>query len=151
MYCTRVDWVRLFRYDDWANREEVRHLRTSSHPNALRLLGHIVGTQWLWYARLRGEPPREAIWPDLTLDGIEQSIDLIGSFWQEFLSGADFDGTISYTNSKGQPWTSRVEDVVMHVILHGAYHRGQIALALRTSGREPAYTDYIHCTRSELI
>jgi uncharacterized damage-inducible protein DinB len=146
-----VDFVRLFRYDDWANREELRTLRESSNARAVRLLAHIIGSQWLWYARLRGEPPREAVWPDISLDGCEQSLDLIGSFWMEFASDADMNATIAYTNSKGEPWTSRIEDVLMHVILHGAYHRGQIATLLRAGGEEPAYTDYIHCTRNEFI
>lgn len=146
-----MDLVRLFRYDDWANREELRALRGSSNARALRLLAHIVGTQWLWYARLRGEPPREAVWPEISLDGCEQSLDLIGSFWMEFVSDADMNASISYTNSKGEPWTSSVEDILLHVILHGAYHRGQIATVLRGGGEEPAYTDYIHCTRNEFI
>ena len=146
-----MDYVRLFRYDDWANREELRTLRGSSNARAQRLLAHVIGTQWLWYARLRGEPPREAVWPEISLDGCEQSLDLIGSFWMEFVSGADLNATILYTNSKGEPWASRLEDILMHVILHGAYHRGQIATVLRGSGEEPAYTDYIHCTRNEFI
>ena len=54
-------------------------------------------------------------------------------------------------NSKGQSWTSRVEDVLTHVLLHGAYHRGQIASALREAGLTPPYTDYIHATRSGRI
>ena len=146
-----MDFARLFRYDDWANREELRTLRESSNAQALRLFAHIIGTEWVWYARLRGEPPREAVWPEISLDGCEQSLDLIGSFWMEFVSGADMNATVSYTNSKGQLWTSRVEDVLLHVIMHGAYHRGQIATLLRAAGEEPAYTDYIHCTRNEFI
>lgn len=150
-YSSAVDFARLLKYEDWANREEVLRLRTSSNPAALRILGHILGAQWLWYARLRQERPREAVWPDLSLDDCERSLDLIGSFWTEFLADADFGATISYTNSKGEPWTSRVDDIITHVFLHGAYHRGQIAIVLRTAGEEPAYTDYIHCVRNELI
>ena len=151
MYCTAVDLVRLFQYDDWANREELRRLRESSNPQALRLFAHIIGTEWVWYARLRSEPPREAVWPEISLDGCEQSLDLIGSFWAEFIAGADMNAAVSYTNSKGESHTSRVDDVLAHVVLHGAYHRGQIATVLRQGGEEPAYTDYIHCTRSGFI
>ena len=55
--------------------------------------------------------------------------------------------TIVYTNSKGEPWSSRVSDVLMHVVLHGGYHRGQIAADLREAGFTPAYTDYIEAVR----
>jgi uncharacterized damage-inducible protein DinB len=146
-----MDFVRLFRYDDWANREELRTLRESENSQAHRLLAHIIGTEWVWYARLRGEPPREAVWPEISLDGCEQSLDLIGSFWMEFISDADLDATVPYKNSKGEPWTSRIEDILMHVVLHGAYHRGQIATLMRAGGEEPVMTDYIHCVRNDFI
>jgi uncharacterized damage-inducible protein DinB len=35
--------------------------------------------------------------------------------------------------------------------MHSGYHRGQIAAAVRESGGEPAYTDYIHAVRQGLI
>ena len=57
----------------------------------------------------------------------------------------------SYTNSKGELWENRVLDVLSHVLLHSAYHRGQIALEIRRSGSAPAYTDYIHAVRQGLL
>jgi uncharacterized damage-inducible protein DinB len=38
--------------------------------------------------------------------------------------------------------------VLLHVVSHGAYHRGQIASDLRNSGGEPVLTDFIHWVRS---
>jgi uncharacterized damage-inducible protein DinB len=32
---------------------------------------------------------------------------------------------------------------LMHVALHGAYHRGQIAQVIRQGGGEPVNTDFI--------
>ena len=48
-------------------------------------------------------------------------------------------------------WSSRVGDILMHVLFHSAYHRGQIALQMRASGVAPAYTDYIHAVRQEFV
>jgi len=59
--------------------------------------------------------------------------------------------TISYKNTKGEGWTSVIEDVLLHVTTHSAYHRGQIALNLRAAGLQPAYTDYIHGVRQGLV
>jgi uncharacterized damage-inducible protein DinB len=143
--------ARLFTYDDWANRLEVEHLRSASTPKALSLLAHIVGAQWTWYARLRNEKPRTPVWPELTLDDCERSLDLLRGHWAEYLDTAPLEETLSYTNSKGEPWSSRIEDVLMHVVIHGAYHRGQIATVLRGAEMVPAYTDFIHCTRAGLI
>jgi uncharacterized damage-inducible protein DinB len=58
---------------------------------------------------------------------------------------------VGYTNSKGEPWTNTVEEILTHVVIHSTYHRGQIASDLRNAGLEPAYTDYIHALRQKLI
>ena len=67
------------------------------------------------------------------------------------LTPADLVRTIAYVNSKGQRWDSPIEDVLVHVLMHGAYHRGQIASALREAGVTPPYTDYIHAARTGLL
>jgi len=46
---------------------------------------------------------------------------------------------------------SRVEDILTHVLFHSAYHRGQIALQMRASALEPAYTDFIHAVRQGFV
>ena len=140
---------KLFEYDDWANREEVRHLRSlkAPPPQAMKILAHIVGTEWLWLGRLRGEKPA-VVWPDLTLDQIAEQIDRLRDEWPREFGRTD---VVEYVNSKGEKWSSRADDILMHVIIHGGYHRGQIATLVRQSGETPAYTDYIHCIRSGFI
>ena len=58
---------------------------------------------------------------------------------------------MSYRNSKGEAWSSRKEDILMHVIMHSAYHRGQVATAMRAAGSTPAYTDFIHSVRQGFV
>ena len=80
--------------------------------------------------------------------------DEMAGAWSEYLSKlapGELSKTIEYRNSKGEPWTSRVEDVLTHVIMHSAYHRGQIAMEMRASGKEPAYTDFIHAVRQGIV
>jgi uncharacterized damage-inducible protein DinB len=147
-----MELSRLFAYDDWANREEVARLGAiDAPPRAVRLLAHIVGTEWLWISRLRSTKPRFAVWPELTIEQCANELDALRDAWNGYLHEAVFDIVIAYTNSLGESWTSRVGDVLTHVILHGAYHRGQIAIVVRDGGDEPAYTDYIHCTRNGFI
>jgi len=139
----------LFNYDDWANREEVRHLRSlaSPPPRAIKILAHIVGTERLWLGRLRHEKPA-AVWPDLTLDEIADQVERLRNEWPGEFNRHD---VVEYVNSKGERWTSGAQDILMHVVLHGAYHRGQIATLVRQSNETPAYTDYIHVVRSGFI
>ena len=37
-----------------------------------------------------------------------------------------------------------MDDVLLHVIMHSAYHRGQVATDMRAAAFTPAYTDFIH-------
>jgi uncharacterized damage-inducible protein DinB len=55
---------------------------------------------------------------------------------------------VLYTNSKGEPWESQVDDILTHLVVHGGYHRGQIAAELRAHGVAPPYTDFIQATRT---
>lgn len=143
-------------YDVWANREVLRHLQRECSPpaNAVHWFAHVLGAQSVWLARLRGTPSALAVWPQLTLDELETSLAGLGADWTQLLerlTPGELERTITYTNSKGQGHGSRVEDVLVHVLLHGAYHRGQIASALREAGLTPPLTDYIHATRSGLL
>ena len=72
--------------------------------------------------------------------------------WKELLSRTDIlDRSVHYTNSKGEAYDSLVGDILTHVFMHSAYHRGQIAADMRQNGVTPAYTDFIHGVRQGLV
>jgi len=152
-----TEFQRLLAYDAWANREALASLRAAANPppKALRALAHLVGAGRLWLARLEGtagKPP--AVWPDLSLDEAGAGIEELAGQWKAYASGLDEPALarrVSYTNSKGEPWTSTVGDILTHVVIHGGYHRGQIASDLRAAGFTPAYTDYIEAVRRNRI
>ena len=132
--------------DGW--REGVRNRFLRQALKALRQAdSYIVGTEWLFLGRLRSEKPA-VVWPDLTLDRIAEQLERLHREWPRELGRTD---VIEYVNSKGEKWSSRADDILMHVVIHGAYHRGQIATLVRQSGATPAYTDYIHCIRSSFL
>ncbi len=139
-----MKYERLFSYDHWASREV---LKSELPDSAVRLLAHIIGAQWIWLSRLSGTPQKMAVWPELTRTHCAGELDLLRDAWTQTLGTASLQSSIRYANSRGEQWTSVVEDVLTHVILHGAYHRGQIAAVVRGAGEEPPYTDYIQCTR----
>ncbi len=146
---------RLLAYDEWANREVVARMRSAA-PSArtLRLMNHVVAAELLWLARLERQPPPCAVWPEFALAECEEQVRALPRRWRDWfadLEPADLEGTIDYVNSKGARFTSRVGDVLTHVTLHSAYHRGQIAADVRAGGMDPAYTDFIHCARSGFI
>jgi uncharacterized damage-inducible protein DinB len=142
---------RLFRYGHWANQET---LAAASTPRALALAAHVLGTEWLWLSRLRERPTPAAVWPDWDAARCAYEAAVLAGEWERFLDAEGEAGLargIDYVNSKGEGWTSTVEDMLMHVVLHGSYHRGQAAASVRESGGEPAYTDFIHAVRTGKI
>jgi uncharacterized damage-inducible protein DinB len=149
------DFLRTFSYDHWANRECLRAMRACNPlpVTALGRLAHIVSAEKLWLERLRQQKQTMPVWPTSTIEECETLADEMGIAWRDYLTklGPELDRTIEYRNTKGEAWSNRVEDVLMHVIMHSAYHRGQIALEMRTAGATPAYTDFIHAVRLGLL
>jgi len=147
---------KLFRYDEWANRETLASLEAieKAPAKSIQILAHIVGAERLWHGRLtRRERPSE-VWPHLMLADCRTGLDELSGLWRSYLGDLTDERlaeTVAYVNSKGEPWTSAVEDVLTHVVLHSAHHRGQIASALSAAGRAPEYTDYIHAVRRGLV
>jgi len=54
---------------------------------------------------------------------------------------------VVYRNLSGKEFTTSARDILAHVALHGTYHRGQIALALRSADIAPVETDFITFVR----
>ena len=147
---------RLLSYDDWANREVIAGLNKIElpPPKSVKLLAHIAACERLWLGRMKYEHQPLPIWPDFTVRESAAEIAAMPARWHDFLDHLPAEGLaagISYKNSKGQSWTSSIQDILMHVVMHSAYHRGQIATDMRDSGHEPAYTDFIHGVRTGLI
>src|SRR5262249_25468732 len=147
---------RQFAYDTWANREVLAAVRASvkESKRPIQLIAHILSASRLWMERIKRQPQSLPVWPEFTHDECEAQATEIGRLWHEYLATMSPSGLIekvSYKNSKGEPWNSLVGDIMDHVILHGAYHRGQVATHMRENGLTPAYTDFIHAVRKGLI
>jgi uncharacterized damage-inducible protein DinB len=147
---------RQFVYEEWANREVLLAMQDNQEASArpLQLMAHILSAQRLWLERLKQQAQSLPVWPKFSLEECEIQAAELGRLWREYfesLSSSQLSQTISYKNTKGEPWTDTVQDILTHVVMHSAYHRGQIASQMRASGLTPAYTDFIHAVRQGLI
>ena len=145
---------RLFAYDEWANREVVNALRDAGSLPArpLKLMGHLLSAERLWLERLRRQEQTYPVWPVFTVQQCEKQAAELGLLWKQYLDEvSDGNGAITYRNTKGETWTSRIEDILMLIIMHSVYHRGQIAASMRDSGLIPASTDFIFALRQGLV
>jgi uncharacterized damage-inducible protein DinB len=144
---------RLFSYDAWGNRavlESLRMATLSPSSRACAVLAHLVGAGRIWLDRLHGRAAATEIWPTLSFDECEAGFRDLEAAWSATLDGlkpGELEQRIAYFNSRGERWESTRGDILMHVVLHGTYHRGQIATLLRGAGGAPAYTDFIEASR----
>jgi uncharacterized damage-inducible protein DinB len=148
-----LSWRRLFAYDAWANREACRSLRALEAPpeKAVAWLAHVIAAEWLWLGRMAHDVKKMAVWPTLSLEQCAGELRELDFAWDSFFEQVLPDrlgSSFEYTNSRGDRFTSTVQDILLHVILHGEHHRGQIAQAVRLAAGEPAYTDFIHAVRT---
>jgi uncharacterized damage-inducible protein DinB len=152
-----ADYLRReFSYDAWANREVLTVIRAAGGQDArsLSLISHIFAAERVWLERLKQQPQTVPVWPTFDLDRCDQEAAELSKLWHEHLdliTAGDVSQSISYKNSKGENWTSTIVDVLTHVVMHSAYHRGQIASHMREAGQTPAYTDYIHGIRQGFV
>lgn len=145
----------LFEYDYWANQESLRSMTTleTLPERALKLAGHIVGAQRVWLGRL--EAPGSAApapWPAVTLEEAGAAFSELRERWNSFFGNLEperVNQDLVYRNSKGAEFRTPVRDVLMQLVMHGAYHRGQIAAVVRNAGGTPSSTDYITWVRKQ--
>ncbi len=160
-----TDFLRLFDYDAWANRECITAMRLENIillPDVIGRIAHILSAQRLWLERILGQSPTLPVWPTSTLQECGVLAEEMTSAWRSFLiqistqtigalSQRSLQDNVKYRNTKGEPFFSQVEGILTHVLFHSAYHRGQVALQLRSSGAMPAYTDFIHAVREGFV
>ncbi|HUG39408.1 MAG TPA: DinB family protein [Longimicrobiales bacterium] len=157
---TRAEEIRqLYRYNRWANRrilEAASGLTEaalgrdlgSSFPSVLATLAHTIAGDWIWLRRWAGESP-----PGTPADWDLSSLGAVGSKWEEIetersalLDSLDDEGLVrevAYRSTEGRPYTSRMDQMLRHVVNHSTYHRGQVVTMLRQLGATPPVTDLI--------
>jgi len=144
---------RLFEHLAWADERVVRVTIATEDAETLRLLSHLLASEVVWYARIEtGQSEHLKIWPtlspaqcaDLSRENVRAYRKIV-----EALTPEDLEREVVYRNSKGTEYRTALVDILLHVALHGAYHRGQIALRVRDAGHEPVNTDYITFVREE--
>jgi uncharacterized damage-inducible protein DinB len=145
-------FTRLYQHLEWADTRVLASLRAAQNPRKrdLELFSHLLGAEHVWLSRINGTTARIVVWPVLSLDECESlSRENISAFHDlvSRLTPALLGKAITYRNSAGDQFTSTIEDILTHVAMHGAYHRGQIAASLRGGGDTPTPTDYIAFTR----
>jgi uncharacterized damage-inducible protein DinB len=153
----RTGLVGLVRYDGWANRQTIHAAAglpssrlhqpvAGSFPSLHETLVHILWAEELWLERWQGRPHVAALDPGAfpSLAVLGERLEAVHQRQLQVLAGADPDRTVGYESFQGRRWEYPLGQMVLHLVAHSAYHRGQAAAQLRQLGVVPANTDYLN-------
>lgn len=145
---------RLVGHMAWADARILRLLNASPgarRPEVMRLFSHVLGAERVWLLRMQGaDSSVQPVWPSLSLVEMNAMAAANAVGYTRLLAQARDPGAeVAYRNTQGLSFRTRVDDILLHVAMHGGYHRGQIAAALRAAGEEPVNTDYITFVREQ--
>jgi uncharacterized damage-inducible protein DinB len=139
---------RLIEHLAWADDQIAAALAATPDAKALALFAHVVGAEVAWLDRVAGTPYRIGMWPEPSLDEVMRWARVART--ELAVLARDHEGLprgVVYRTSDGREFTSTVEDIVLHVAMHGQHHRAQIATMLRVAGAKPPSLDYIAWAR----
>ncbi len=145
---------RQFAYEAWAN-GRMQECLTSFTPvhETLSIWSHLVVTKQMWLARVIGEDyNRLALWSIYPIEEAGAMLVDVERRWRTFLEDlvdGELERVVTFHNTKGQPQADALSDILRHVVLHGTYHRGQIATLAKAAGIEVPVTDFIAYAREE--
>ena len=150
----------LFAHKSWANNELFNVLATATAEDhadtlhsALRMLNHIYVVDRIFKAHLLGEQHGYAATnTDATpgLDELHFSVAETDAWYESYARGAaanQLEECISFRFTDGDEGTMTRGEMLLHIITHGAYHRGNVGQMLKFISVAPPrdlYTKFLH-------
>jgi uncharacterized damage-inducible protein DinB len=140
-------FLKWYHYNAWANRRVIRCLEQQqvTDEKVLSVFGHLMAANFIWLNRIKDLPKSNyELWGKYDLAALRSMVEEADHLWMDFIKGNDnFDRLMKYHNYVGDYFENNVQQIMIHLVNHGTYHRGQVALLLRQNGYEPVNTDFI--------
>jgi len=149
----------LFGYKSWANSELFSLLATlpPEHSEQLhtciRTLNHIYVVDRIFRAHLGGESrPFDATNTKATpsLEQLRTDVEATDAWYQNYASGLTapaLSEVLDFTFTDGDRGRMSREEILIHVLTHGGYHRGNVGQVLKSISVAPPrdlYTKFLH-------
>lgn len=140
-------FLKLYQYNQWANNRVFEGLQKQNvtDDKTLTIMSHVVSALYIWLSRIEGKSPAAyPLWKQYSLRELMKMNEEITDRWLRFVEETeDFNRVLVYNNYVGDPYKNNVEQIMIHLVNHSTYHRGQVALLLRQNELEPINTDFI--------
>ena len=147
---------KLVAYNQWANEKILRAIdRMTAEELAqpvdayigsiAKNLQHVLLATRVWLARWQGATP-----PALTAPVTDPWPDAYAVTHAEFrafvasLTDIEADRVVNYQDSRGNPFTVPLDQLITHVVNHGTHHRAETGMLLERRGRSPGDMDYVY-------
>ena len=149
----------LFAYKAWADSELLDTLSTLPAANAdalhacIRTLNHIHVVDRIFRAHLSGEPrPFDATNTKATptLEQLGRDVRATDAWYLDHVAHAserDLSQVLDFTFTDGDRGRMSREEMLMHIVTHGTYHRGGVGRILAQANVQPPrdiFTTYLH-------
>lgn len=150
----------LYAYDRWANQrvlEATGELTPAefaedvggSFSSVRGTLLHLLGAERIWLSRWKGTSPERLLpeeWDVQTHAEVRARFSQVAEGRRVFLEGLDEDSLhapVEYRNTRGERFSQPLWELLLHVVNHSTYCRGQLTVLLRRLGVEPVATDLL--------
>lgn len=162
----------LASYNQWMNRrlydaaatlpdEVLAEDRGAFFGSVIGTLNHLVVADTIWLKRFASAADASSVLAALddtpmptTLDAVpyptlpalrarREWLDALILRWVDTLTPAQVASRLTYTNTKGTPFTRSVEGLLTHLFNHQTHHRGQVTTLLSQAGVDVGVTDLL--------
>jgi uncharacterized damage-inducible protein DinB len=160
---TSQPYSKVIEIKRWADRglygvvsENLRRLSSEEASIMLRILDHIHVVDRIFQHHLQGLPhtfqaPRSERMPELeTLASEAKAVDDWYASYVSGLADEDFEQPVDFVFTSGKRARMRRGEIILHVCLHGTYHRGNAGAVLQLKGIAPSrdsITDFLEDAR----
>jgi uncharacterized damage-inducible protein DinB len=129
------------------NPEELTRDFGTADRSVLGTLAHVYAADRVWLGQIEGNQPERFLDPerDVRLSVLQNDWPVLLERWKRWAATLD-DGSVQtkvVCRNRTRGWEREIPvwQIVLHVVNHGAHHRGQVAGFLRGMGHTPPVLD----------
>jgi uncharacterized damage-inducible protein DinB len=152
----------MYHYHVWASQIIMQRIQelpatvlhqevNSSFPTLAHALSHMYAVDQMWYLVLTGTSMPEALQICMTRNGetfatiekyFERNAELSNQYLNWFSQQTDLEKTLLLNNPFAGVRQTSFAEMILHLVNHGTYHRGNISTMLRQLGHASVMNDY---------
>ena len=149
----------LYGYNAWADRrvldacsglssDQFAQQIGGSFGSLRNTLAHIIDVEWLYLERWLGRAPASLPKAESYADfgSLRARYETVTRDFEKSvraLNDAELNRVVEFKNTKGTLYRHPLWEMLVHLVNHSTYHRGQVTVLLRAVGAKPLATDMI--------